>query len=139
MARTDGRWQMADGRWPMADGRWQMADGIGSNSPLAICHWPFRVPPEEVWMRRHPVRSLLLLLILTTAAPAAVSAQTSSGSIVGRVLDTQGQAVPGATVTLTRQDTRETRTFTSDAVGQFVFAAIEPGTYDVAVDLQGFK
>src|SRR5207247_4251281 len=28
---------------------------------------------------------------------------------------------------------------TSDASGEFVFASIQPGIYDIAVDLQGFK
>src|SRR5262249_58262910 len=57
----------------------------------------------------------------------------------GGVGDGEGKAVPGATVTLTRRDTRETRTSTTDLVGEFVFTAIQPGTYDLAVDLQGFK
>jgi carboxypeptidase family protein len=84
-------------------------------------------------------RSLVLAAALATAFSGTASAQTSSGTISGRVLDSQGQAIPGATITLTRQDTRETRTFTSDHAGEFVFTAIQPGTYDIAVDLQGFK
>src|SRR5207302_1133220 len=68
-----------------------------------------------------------------------VVAQSSSGTISGRVLDGQGAAIPGATVTLTKPDTHETRTFTSDRAGEFVFASIQPGVYDIAVDLQGVR
>src|SRR6266540_6465059 len=86
-------------------------------------------------------RLLRLLLAVTSVVtvPHVASAQTSSGTVSGRVLDGQGQPVPGATVTLTRQDTRETRIFVTDQAGEFVFTSIQPGTYDIAVDLQGFK
>ncbi len=52
--------------------------------------------------------------VLATALSAGLSvgtlfAQSSSGTITGRVLDPSGQAVPGATVTLVRTDTREAR------------------------------
>ena len=80
---------------------------------------------------------LAIGLLVTFVGPAA--AQSSSGTISGRVLDAQGQAVPGATATLTRRDTHDTRTFPSDQAGEFVFTSIQPGVYDLAVDLQGFK
>jgi hypothetical protein len=79
--------------------------------------------------------AVALVLAPTTRA----SAQTSSGTISGRVVDSTAQAVPGATVTLIRQDTGETRPFVTDAAGEFVFASIQPGTYNLTVDLQGFK
>ena len=90
-------------------------------------------------MRRITLPSLLAALTLACLAPGSASAQTSSGTISGRVVDAQGQAVPGATVTLTKRETQETRVFVSDRSGEFVFTAIQPGVYDVAVDLQGFK
>src|SRR5213593_1655597 len=84
------------------------------------------------------LRAVYAVVLLVTSVGAA-GAPSSSGTIVGRVLDGQGEAVPGATVTLTKPDTRETRTFTTDVDGEFVFASVQPGVYDVAVDLQGFK
>jgi len=45
----------------------------------------------------------------------AAWAQSSSGTITGRVLDPTGQTVPGATLTLTKTDTRDVRTFTTPA------------------------
>ncbi len=82
---------------------------------------------------------LAFVLAVTLAVPRATVAQTSSGTLSGRVLDAQGSAIPGATVTVTRRDTHETRTFTSDPAGQFVFTALQPGLYDLSVDLEGFK
>ena len=66
-------------------------------------------------------------------------AQSSSGVISGRVLDTTADAIPGATVVLTRQGTGETRTFITSALGEFVLTSIQPGTYDLEVRAQGFK
>src|ERR1700736_580396 len=76
-------------------------------------------------------------LLLTLSAPA--SAQTSSGTISGRVVDSTGQVVPGATVTLTKPSTGETRTFMSNQAGEFFFESIQPGTYNLSIDLNGFK
>src|SRR5262245_26711771 len=81
----------------------------------------------------------LIVLAMIVRAAVAAAAQTSSGTIVGRIVDAQGDTVPGATVTLTKPATRETRTVTTDRTGEFVFASVQPGVYDVAVDLQGFK
>ena len=69
----------------------------------------------------------------------AALAQSSSGTITGRVLDTSGNSVPGATVRLIKQDTREVRTFQTQANGEFVFASLQPGPYGLTVEAQGFK
>src|SRR6516225_7272403 len=78
-----------------------------------------------------------LALLLTLGG--IVFAQSSSGTITGRVVDSADQPVPGATATLIKEDTGETRQFTSDEAGEFAFAAIQPGTYDLVVKLEGFK
>jgi hypothetical protein len=65
--------------------------------------------------------------------------QSSSGVISGRVLDVTGAPMPGAHITLTRSDTKETRTATSSDLGDFVITSIQPGTYDLEVKAQGFK
>jgi hypothetical protein len=65
--------------------------------------------------------------------------QSTTGTINGRVLDETGQAIPGATISLTRHDTGDLRTFTSESTGEFVFTSIQPGIYDLSVKAQGFK
>jgi hypothetical protein len=65
--------------------------------------------------------------------------QTSSGTISGRVLDARGEGVPGASVTLREPGTGASWNFATDQLGEFVFASIQPGTYDLAVRAQGFK
>ena len=91
------------------------------------------------WLRFLPLRlcSVLVTLLLAAADPA--QGQTSSGTISGRVVDSTDQPVPGATVTLIKSDTGASQTLTTDRMGEFVFASIQPGIYNLTVDLQGFK
>jgi len=63
----------------------------------------------------------------------------NAASLSGRVLDQQGAVLPGATVKAT--DTRtntDFETMTSDE-GTFFFPTLQPGSYTVMVELQGFK
>src|SRR5258708_4999196 len=87
-------------------------------------------------MQRFPGPCLALLLAVFAGL---ANAQSSTGTINGRVLDPTGQSIPAAAVTLTKQDTKETRTFTSDSTGEFVFTSIQPGVYDLSVKAGGFK
>jgi len=62
-----------------------------------------------------------------------------TGTVSGTVIDAQGAAVPGATLTLTEEKTGTSRTLVSDARGEFVFRSVIPGTYTVRVELTGFR
>jgi hypothetical protein len=68
-----------------------------------------------------------------------VAAQTISGSISGTVADSSGNIVPGASVKLISERTGEERTSTTNESGDFVFPALQPGSYTVAVEVAGFK
>src|SRR4029079_17482378 len=72
-------------------------------------------------------------------AAVPVEAQLLYGGLVGGVVDAQGSVVPGASVTIVNTDTNFTRQTTTDAQGQYSFANIQAGPYDVKVSLQGFK
>ena len=78
-----------------------------------------------------------LLAALSLAIPAA--AQTITGSIVGSVIDPSGAAVAGAKVTATLTSTGVEREIQTDERGAFVFTALQPGDYDLAVTASGFK
>jgi len=84
---------------------------------------PFR---RQVWL-------LIVLLLSTTAAFAQFS-----GSIEGSVTDSSGAIIPGAKVVLTSMSTGVTSTAASNSAGLYKFPSLGPGSYKVAVTMQGF-
>ncbi len=79
-----------------------------------------------------------VLLVLLCAA-VSVQAQTSTATLKGIVADNSGAVAPGAMVTLIQTSTGAKRTFVTDAAGQFTFTFIEPGSYSLEVQSQGFR
>ncbi len=57
----------------------------------------------------------------------------------GTVLDSSGAVLPGATITLTSEQTAQVQTTTSSETGAFLFPQVPVGTYKVEIELQGFK
>jgi hypothetical protein len=78
-----------------------------------------------------------LAAVLLAAGPS--HAQSTTGRISGTVTDATGSALPGASVTVTRQETGLARSATTDRSGAYVFVSLPVGTYDVAAELTGFK
>src|SRR6266496_4167359 len=102
------------------------------------CRKPWRPRTKE-----NPMRSViqsvgLALAIAVVLAPLA-EAQTTSGSISGTVQDAQGAAVPRARVTATSASRGDVTTAETDDEGRFVFPQLQPGRYNLRVELQGFK
>jgi len=83
--------------------------------------------------------SLLLLSGVFLLSAVSVSAQTT-GSIRGRTVDADGQALPGVMIVVTGEilGSAQRSTVTS-ASGGFSFPAMPIGTYTVAADLAGFQ
>ena len=77
------------------------------------------------------------LALLMTAAP--VWAQQGTTEVRGRVVDPQGDVMPGVAVTVRNQDTGMFRETVSGADGTFFVSGIVPGRYEVNAELQGFK
>ncbi len=82
--------------------------------------------------------SLLAFVALLSLSTAAVG-QVATGSLVGTVVDSSGQVVPGATVTVRNVNRNTTTALTTDATGVYTAPFLVPGTYEVSVELQGFK
>ncbi|MGB7667570.1 MAG: carboxypeptidase regulatory-like domain-containing protein, partial [Candidatus Acidiferrales bacterium] len=89
------------------------------------------------------MRTIYALPILMTLLPfllpirAFAQGETTS-AIVGQVMDASGAAIPGATVTITNRATGLERSAKTDNEGRFNFPQLEPGTYSVKVEAQGF-
>ena len=79
----------------------------------------------------------LIILMLWTAAP--VLGQDFRGGMVGRISDSSGARLPGATVTATNTATNVASTTTTNGDGSYSILYLTPGTYSVTVELSGFK
>src|SRR5690242_16230851 len=83
------------------------------------------------------VRLWAAAVVVALAAVPAIAQQTT-GSITGLVMDPQGKAVPGVTVTAVNAATGFSRTDVSDGDGLYHLNAMPVGNYDVAAELPGF-
>ncbi len=86
-------------------------------------------------MRRVSAQMLLPLLF----AAAQVCAQNITGSISGKVVDPSGAAVPNANVMATSAAKNTTAKTVTTAQGDFSLAGLLPGSYDITVEVAGFK
>ncbi len=86
-------------------------------------------------------RHILLAIAVLAVSPVdrAAFAQLPTGTILGVVKDASGAATQGATVTARNEETGQTRTIVSSDDGSYRFSALAVGTYEVRVELPGFK
>jgi hypothetical protein len=80
---------------------------------------------------------LIFGAVLTMALALPAFAQ-QRGSISGKVVDPANLPLPGATVTVTEQNTGFTRTVVTAETGTYLIPNLEPGTYTITVELPGF-
>jgi len=72
------------------------------------------------------------------SARGQLSTPQSSGSIQGTVVDSTGAFIVGACAKLTRDDPSQNQEVSSDNNGQFLFANITPGLFQLTITLPGF-
>ncbi len=83
--------------------------------------------------------TLLVLTLLGLSSTAYAQSQAGTGQIVGTIYDESGAVLPGATVTVTNQDTGLTREVESSEAGLYRFVLLPPGRYALVVQRSGFK
>jgi hypothetical protein len=80
---------------------------------------------------------LLFLACFASFIPRA-SAQATTGSIYGQILDPSSAVVAGASVTARSQATGVVYSATSDGLGNYSIYGLPPGLYEIAVQKEGF-
>ena len=80
-----------------------------------------------------------IVVFVALLMPISASSQESRGKISGRVMDPNGAAVPGATVTITDSARGGTTTIQTNDDGRFEAPFLLPGDYKVLVEVSGFK
>jgi hypothetical protein len=105
--------------------------------PLARRYRPTGHSNTEAMRKMRRIIVTMMFIVLSVAGP--LLAQQTTGNINGRLVDAQGSAVPGVTVTAKNTQTGLTRTETSDAEGVYRLTALPVGVYDITAELQGFS
>ena len=82
------------------------------------------------------MKRILSVLLL---AAAALVAQLITGSFSGTVVDPSSASIAGASVTVTNQETGESRTVQTNESGDFTVTTLPPATYSIKVEKDGFK
>ena len=83
------------------------------------------------------VVSSLTVAVLLSSSPAF--AQRATATLRGTVTDASKAVVPGATVTVTNEETGLSRTLVTNESGSFVASDLPIGLYRAVVELAGFK
>src|SRR5260370_22254133 len=80
-----------------------------------------------------------MFLILSTVVQPVEAQALTTGTVIGSVTDPSGAAVLDATVVLRNKATNSQATQNSNAAGQYTFASVAPGEYQVTVKKTGFR
>jgi hypothetical protein len=88
-------------------------------------------------IRSFAVAALLVLAWGFSLLPAA-HGQAAGGTLIGKVQDKSGAALPGATITATQKETGLTRNTVTESDGSYRLPSLPIGSYTVEVELNGF-
>jgi hypothetical protein len=82
---------------------------------------------------------IVLASIVVLAIAVAAAAQTTTGTIQGRVLDSQGAVLPGALATAKSPNLQGSRETVTSENGDYIFTGLPSGPYTISVSLSGFQ
>ena len=85
--------------------------------------------------RSRPMLAIAVLALM--AGSGSLPAQQAVGAVYGGVTDTDGNKLPGVTLTLTGFG--ELKIQTSDNLGDFRFLGLDPGVWSLEAKLDGFS
>lgn len=91
-------------------------------------------------MARRTAAALMLALSASLLGnPPALLAQTALGTVRGTVVDQQGGALPGVTVTARQIATNATQVAVSGGAGEYLLGNLPAGPYEISAELSGFR
>jgi Carboxypeptidase regulatory-like domain len=96
---------------------------------------------ESIKLHTAPAGKMMCLLgaLLGVLFSASLFAQANFGRILGTVTDQTGAVLPGATVSVIDTQRGLARTLTTDQAGEYNAPTLTPGTYNIRVEVKGFK
>lgn len=83
--------------------------------------------------------NILLIIFLSSGLPLFLSASEITGSIKGKVTDTEGYPLPGAFIYVDSPVLQDIQTYITKDTGKIKFQNLPPGKYKITVEMPGFK
>jgi protocatechuate 3,4-dioxygenase beta subunit len=93
----------------------------------------------ERFARTFNTAAAIAFVIFASVGLAMSQAQSAAADLRGTVVDPNGAAVPGATVTARNLSTNISRSTTSGSDGLYTFIALPPGDYEVIAEASTFS
>lgn len=95
---------------------------------------------RSTWLLRvQLIAAVLSVALIAACAPSLWAQSAGTSALQGTVTDPSGAAVPNVTVTITNNDTGQSRTTTTGSDGTYKFTLVPPGNYKVTFMANGFK
>jgi hypothetical protein len=85
------------------------------------------------------LKRVLTLIFIVLMCPALGLAQQGTAELGGKVADSGGGVLPGASLVVTNEETGVVRETTATADGSYFVAQMVPGRYRITVRMEGFK
>ena len=85
------------------------------------------------------ILTIVLILGFTGGLTATGYSQSTTGSIIGDIVDSTGAALPGVSVRITNTTTGAQRDVTTNGTGAYRATGLQPAGYQIAVQLEGFR
>lgn len=89
--------------------------------------------------KRQSLYWIIGICCLCLATFSVAIAQSTTGAITGRIIDSTGAVIVGAKITATNRGTNISSTVTSDGVGNYTIVNLQPGVYQVTATMSGFE
>ncbi len=83
--------------------------------------------------------NLLVIFCAVIFTAAVAAAQSTTGTISGRVVDPQALPIPGVTVTATSPNLQGTVETVTSGNGDYILPLLPPGSYTLTFDITGFQ
>lgn len=84
-------------------------------------------------------KKIIVIAFFTIILASLSFAQRQTGSLHGKVVDREGNPLPGATVTISGPSLLGVDNYVTSDTGLFRFPSLLPGEYEVKVEMPGFK
>src|SRR5437899_6641825 len=111
----------------------------GMNNSHAINTQEFAASATAGLVKLWRLSMAVLLGAILLGFSAQAMGQAVNATLLGTVTDSSGAAVAGAKVTATEMKTGVSRNTTTNDSGNYAFADLAPGQYEVGSEKQGFK